>query len=225
MGRYWIPAGTNSGLFYTLAEQERRVYSREPCGIRPGDVVLDCGANVGTYTRQALDAGAKIVVAIEPIPANVECLRRNFRQEIAADKVIIYPKGVWNETTQLTAWLHRNSVLDSFVMKNRPEEGGNNGKIVLPVTTIDFVIEDLNLERVDFIKMDIEGAEEQALTGAIKTLPRFRPRLAIATENLPSDQYRIPETVRRAWGGYRKLFGTCMPTDDFSVRPEVMFFY
>ena len=70
--------------------------------------------------------------------------------------------------------------------------------MVLPVTTIDSLVEELRLGRVDFIKMDIEGAEQRALVGARTTLTTWRPRLAIAVENLPEDQYRVPELVREA---------------------------
>ena len=65
--------------------------------VRPGDVVLDCGANVGVYTRHALEAGARLVVAIDPAPENIECLRRNFSEEIKAGRVVVYPKGVWDK--------------------------------------------------------------------------------------------------------------------------------
>jgi hypothetical protein len=37
-----------------------------------------------------------LVVAIEPSPANLECLRRNMSREIASGRVIVYPKGVWD---------------------------------------------------------------------------------------------------------------------------------
>jgi acetylornithine/succinyldiaminopimelate/putrescine aminotransferase len=49
--------------------------------------------------------------------------------------------------------------------------------------TIDQVVEDLDLSRVDFIKLDIEGAESQAILGAKQTLARFQPPVAIATEH------------------------------------------
>ena len=60
--------------------------------------MLDGGANVGVYTRKALDAGAKQVVAIEPGPENIACLRKTFGQEISEGRVIVYPKGVWTRT-------------------------------------------------------------------------------------------------------------------------------
>tara|TARA_B110001454_G_scaffold219154_1_gene250460 strand:+ start:6629 stop:7369 length:741 start_codon:yes stop_codon:yes gene_type:complete len=47
----------------------------------------------------------------------------------------------------------------------------------VPVTTIDQIVDDLNLEKVDFIKMDIEGFEYKALLGATKTLKKYKPIL------------------------------------------------
>ena len=84
-------------LAHNLAEQERRIYMAGSVNVNAGDTVLDCGANVGVFTRVALAAGAKQVVAIEPAPDNVACLRRNFASEIAAGRVIVYPKGVWDK--------------------------------------------------------------------------------------------------------------------------------
>jgi len=88
-GRYWMPAGSDYVLPWNLAEQERKIYGTGELAVRAGDIVLDCGANVGVYVREALDAGAKLVVAIEPGPENLECLRRNFMTEIAAGRVIV----------------------------------------------------------------------------------------------------------------------------------------
>jgi hypothetical protein len=74
-----------------------------------------------------------LVIAIEPVPQNLECIRRNFRTEIESGRVVVYPKlvGEWK------------------------------------------------LERVDFIKMDIEGSEPKALLGAQQTITRYKPRLEV----------------------------------------------
>jgi hypothetical protein len=61
-----------------------------------------CGAHIGVYIREALSLGAKLVVAVEPALENLECLRRNFATEIAAGRVIVYPKGVWDREEVLT---------------------------------------------------------------------------------------------------------------------------
>ena len=62
-GRFWNPGG--NGLFWDLAEQSMDVYRAENASIRQGDIVLDCGSNVGTFTRLALRQGASLVVAFD----------------------------------------------------------------------------------------------------------------------------------------------------------------
>src|SRR5215467_14501965 len=100
-GRFWIPQGSDYVLPFNLAEQERKIYGVGEQDVHSGDIVLDRGANVGVYTREALKNGAKLVVSIEPAPENIECLRRNFAAEIAAGRVILYPKGVWDKDEML----------------------------------------------------------------------------------------------------------------------------
>jgi len=73
--------------------------------VKPGDIVLDCGAHVGVFTDIALRRGASKVVSIEPDPTNLECLRRNFPSEIASGRVIIVPKGVWNRDQIITLYI------------------------------------------------------------------------------------------------------------------------
>src|SRR5262249_8748043 len=64
-GAFWIPSESGTdGLFYMLGEQAFDIYATGRM-IRPGDIVLDCGANYGAYTRKVLDRGAAKVVAIE----------------------------------------------------------------------------------------------------------------------------------------------------------------
>src|SRR5437588_10416559 len=74
-GEYWMPTASGDALIYDLAEQKRDIYGRR---VHSGDIVLDAGANVGVFTRKALWAGASKIIAIEPGPENLECLRRNF---------------------------------------------------------------------------------------------------------------------------------------------------
>jgi FkbM family methyltransferase len=71
---------------------------------------------------------------------------------------------------------------------------GGKGPVV-PLTTIDKLVDELRLPSVDFVKMDIEGAEMQALKGAVATVRRFHPRMAISVEHRPSDPDRILELV------------------------------
>jgi FkbM family methyltransferase len=224
-GRWWVPSGNSVTLGHTLKEIEEGLYEESTHGVRPGDVALDCGANVGVYTRHALRSGARSVVAVELAPENIECLRRNFSREIAAGTVIVYPKGVWDRDDQLALQRPRGrSSTDDSVFFH---ESGGSGPIV-PLTTIDELVADLYLERVDFIKLDIEGAERQALAGARETMRRFRPRMAIAVEHLPDDLEVILALVKEISPNVQFSRGRCEAilfphTDHARVQPDIVF--
>jgi FkbM family methyltransferase len=222
-GRFWIPKGSRYVLPFNLAEQDMQIYSGGPeARLRAGDVVLDCGANIGVYTRVALKAGASKVVAIEPAPENLECLRRNFVSEISEGKVIVYPKGVWDKDDLLTLHVHpENSAADSFVIEHATTHASDTK---LPLTTIDKLTAELALPRVDFIKMDIEGAEVRALDGGKSTISRFHPRMAISAYHQRDHPTQIPRAVQRAWDGYRSECGPCSEIR-LGIRPDVLFFY
>jgi len=221
LGRYWIPAGSRWVLPYNLAEQKRRIYGNDRQSARAGDIVLDCGANVGVTVRVWLAAGAKQIVAIEPAPENIECLRRNFKDEIAAGRVIIYSKGVWDKDEILPMQIDpSNSAADSFLIHRQ----GDTETRGIPLTTIDKLVSELKLERVDFIKMDIEGAEPRAIVGGRETIAKYHPRMALCTYHAPDHPKKVPELVRTAWPGYSVECGPCTEANH-AVRPDVLYFH
>jgi FkbM family methyltransferase len=198
-GRYWN-SRHEPLMGFLLAEQETQIYGDLVYGVRPGDIVLDCGADIGVFTRTALFRGAKLVVAIEPAPASVEALRRTFEREIAEGRVIVYPKGVWDRVDTLELEVSMGGTMSgSSLVTHDPLRPG---KIKVPLTTIDLLVDELHLPRVDFIKMDIEGAEKWALRGGAQTIKRFRPRMALSTEHLADDAQAIPKTVKTIWPDY-----------------------
>ena len=222
-GNFWVEKESRYGLPFHLAEQQLRIYGTQNHWIKPGDVVLDCGANIGTVTREALSAGASKVIAIEPAPENLECLRRNFAPEIASGKVIVYAKGVWDKEDWLQLHVHRdNAAADSFVI---PSDKSTTTAEKLPLTTIDKMVEELKLERVDFIKMDIEGAEPKALAGAKATLAKYHPKLSISVYHAPDHPETVPRVIRDAWPGYRMECGPCAVVDNARIRPDVLYFH
>jgi FkbM family methyltransferase len=218
--RVWMPLGSRV-LPGMLAEQKAALYESAGQAVRPGEVVMDCGANVGLYTLAALERGASLVVAIEPALDNVECLYRNLAGYVAAGRVVICPKGVWDKDDVLPLNVQpSNTASYSVALKYR---GATPGPYV-ELTTIDELVRDLKLERVDYIKMDIEGAEREALAGATGTIRRFHPRLTIAMEHRYDDPKAIPKMVLSLWSGYRMACGRCVE-QSAGLRPAVMSFY
>src|ERR1035437_3220512 len=195
-GEFWYLGPLTSLDAFVLAEEQFDIY--RTARIKPGSIVLDCGANIGTFTRRALNRGAAKVVAIEINPESGESLRRTFAKEIREGRVIVYAKGVWDKETELELRA------DSVVL---PRAGSPRR---LPVTTIDHIVSELQLPSVDFIKMDIEGAEKNALRGAQATLAKYSPTMAISAEHLLDDMERIPALVSELVPGrFRMEFGFC----------------
>ena len=216
LGDYWVPTASKDAVIYDLGEQKRNIYGTR---IRPGDIVLDAGANVGVFTRKALLAGAAKVVAIEPGPENLECLRRNFATEIADGRVVLYSKGIWDKDDVLKFAIDpNNSAMDTFVRKIE-----NPKSIQVPVTTVDRLVTELRLPGVDFIKMDIEGAEQKAVVGSKNTIAKFHPRMALCIYHVRGDEKMVPKLVADAYPDYQTS-KTCLCAPD-RVQPEVAFFY
>ena len=220
-GEIWVPAGTGDDLSILLAQQESDIYGAGDDRVGPGDVVLDCGAHVGVYVRNALDAGASKVVAIEPAPLNIECLRRNFPKEIEDGRVVVYPKGVWDKDELLPLYEDpANSAADSFIIRGPNDVVSHH----LELTTIDKLAAELELERVDVVKMDIKGAITKALKGGTQTILRDRPLLILATEEKEDDPRAVSRAVAGFDLGYSAACGICAVDTDFTVQPVVMFY-
>jgi FkbM family methyltransferase len=202
-GRIWTVHGEKT-LPFLMEEEQRDAYEPPGHEVRRGDIVLDCGANIGMFVRKALSRGAGLVVAIEPAPSTLDALRRNFDAEIRAKRVIVYPKGVWDRDTEMDLTINEtNEGGDSVVL------GDSGPKVRVPLTTIDKIVAELNLPRVDFIKMDIEGAEKPAIRGAKNTIQRFRPRMSLSSEHFTDDFIAIPALVKSIEPRYSYLGCDC----------------
>jgi FkbM family methyltransferase len=194
LGLLWAPPGANSAYIHLVSsEMLGGVYPLG--GLAPGATVIDAGANIGCFARVAFLNGAARVIAFEPAPDNIVCLRRN------VPKAEVYPAGVWNCETTL-AFAEDSTTNPGSHHICEPSEATTS----IPVTTIDTVVLSLKLNRLDYIKMDIEGAEVKALEGATESVRRFRPELAIATEHtddILANTAAVIDAVRRIDGKYR----------------------
>lgn len=146
--------------------------------IAPGDRVLDLGGNIGTtalaFSRLAGPTGQ--VYTFEPVTDDV--LRRNV-QANRVTNVHVLATAVADRCGEAEIEISGCGI-DSSIARS---PGGSRPalKRKVPLTTVDRFVEQEGLDRVDFIKMDIEGAEELALRGSAQVIERFRPRWTIAS--------------------------------------------
>ncbi len=184
LGKFWAPASDHQALSNTAIEILSGVYEYGDAVVHRGDIVVDMGCNLGTFTRLALDRGAGQVIAFEPQPLYRECLRRTFAAEIREGRLTLVAEPLWSEKKML-------HFAGASLVGHVADEG-----IPMESVTLDEVIGKLGLPRVDFLKADIEGAERHALLGAHDTIAKHRPRIAFCVYHYPDDPKVIGDILR-----------------------------
>jgi Methyltransferase FkbM domain len=94
----------------------------------------------------------------------------------------------------------------------------------IPVTTIDRIVEELDLPRVDIIKADIESAGTRMIRGATETLRKYHPRMVFSTEEAPEDPAAIRQAVMEVDPAYQFRAGPCLFTGGNEIRNDTLFF-
>jgi len=148
--------------------------------VRPGDVVLDLGANIGYYTllfaRLVGESGK--VIAFEPDPNNFRLLQKNIYAN-GYRNVILFNKAVADTQGTMRLFLCEDNKGDHRLY----DSGDNRTVISVETTTVDAAIAPLT-DRVDLIKMDIQGSEPRALRGMRHTLTN-NPNIQLISEFWP----------------------------------------
>ena len=168
--------------------------------VKEGDVVLDgggCYGDTALYFAYKTGRAGKVHV-FEFIPANIKLfntnvdLNKDFKENI---QLVQHP--LWSESDKEVFYLD-NGPGSKVSMEDFPEAGGKTTTLA-----IDDYVSRQQLTKVDFIKMDIEGAETFALEGAANTIRKFRPKLAIALYHSAEDFERIPKFIDSLGAGYK----------------------
>ena len=149
--------------------------------IRPGMTVLDLGAHVGYYSRflSRLVGPQGRVYAFEASPENQAVLRRNLDSPRYAN-VEVVPSAISDREGTIKLFVSPGHSNHSLIEGFTPADG----VLEIPTVSVDGFAAQRGIREIDFIKMDIEGAETMALNGMRETV-RQSPRLALLAECNP----------------------------------------
>ncbi len=132
-------------------------------------VVADVGANIGTFSIP-LSRKAKEVLAFEPVPENVKWLEENIRANNVKN-IVVFPIALGDKNAEVKMISHNDKEFSNFSMR----EGKGT-----QVGTLDSIV-----QRVDVLKIDVEGCEPAVLRGAENIIRQYHP--TILFEVSPTD--------------------------------------
>ena len=149
----------------------------------PGGTLVDVGAHIGWYSLKA----AKVVgpsghvIAVEPNPPTLVTLRDDIRVNAYSGIILVAPVAAYDSETTLTFYAapRENTGESSLSLANASQTGRIAASYQVRARRLDDIVRDAGVTRVDAVKIDVEGAEFRVLNGAVDTLARYKPVVAV----------------------------------------------
>lgn len=173
--QYRETLGLSSLLYGTFEMAELKFVGRY---LTSGDNAFDIGANVGVFSAVMglATAGGGRVTAFEPVPSNVVRLKQNLERNQLTN-VDIRAIALGSGEAELEIHLAEDAAYHSFGPIQKPFRSVRCLKV--PVRRLDSVWREIGAPTVRFVKIDVEGAEEEVLNGAKEFLTACRPVVLI----------------------------------------------
>lgn len=141
-----------------------------------GGVFIDIGANIGKYT---IIMGKKLknngqVIAIEPEPNNFEILKKNIRFNKLGN-IIPLKLACSSKKEKTDLYFAKFGSGGHSLCKDSKHIGKD--KIKIQTKRLDNILSELNIKKINLIKIDVECAEAEVLKGATNTLKKYHPKI------------------------------------------------
>lgn len=180
----------------TIFKMEQYAYQLKNIGIENNDVIIDGGGCWGdTALYFANKAKNTKVYAFEFVPSNIELFNKNIALNPDSDIELI-KLALSGESGK------SYNLIDDGASSCLTEQETENS-IKINTISIDDFMQKNNIMKLDFIKLDIEGAELETLKGGVNTIKKYKPKLAIALYHNPVDFYEIPNFINKLDLGYK----------------------
>ncbi len=206
------------GVQGTFQLQQYRCPTHAAARPMPDDVAIDAGGCFGEtalWLAHAVGVTGR-VVTLEFDVENLVLLRANLeRNPSLASRITLLEAALWSRGG--CALPIEMGGPAATVSSGDVPLGDGAGVSVARSIALDDLVDDGVIDRVDFVKMDIEGAEPMALMGAVRVLERFRPRLALATYHDIDHLWQLPRYLAGLELGYRFSIGHFTMHDEETV--------
>jgi FkbM family methyltransferase len=216
---------------YLLGGFELRTLRAYRDHVRPGEVVLDVGANIGAHTLPLarLVGPTGRVIAFEPSDFAFAKLRRNIElnpqlaQAIEACQIMLAA----SPAEPLSKDVYASWPLDRSDNLHEDHAGRLTSTTGATVDALDEFVAARGLTRIDFIKLDVDGNEHKVLAGSSSTLHQFKPKIVmeLAPYVYSNDPAEFDDNLRLLWAAGYKLLdmsrGTVLPEDTTKARAAV----
>ena len=180
-GKKWIAGAGEHGYWLGSYEMGKRLaFERE---IKPGSVLYDIGANVGYFSLLAsvLVGENGKVFAFEPLPRNIQFLKKHISINKLTNIEVI-ETAVSSQTGQAFFELGASTAMGHL---------SDSGGLQVQMVSLDDLVSNGELKPPDYIKLDVEGAEYDALRGAEAVIDKFHPILFLDTHQRSAHQNTI----------------------------------
>ncbi|NYE56939.1 FkbM family methyltransferase [Carboxydothermus ferrireducens] len=161
------------------------------------DIVFDVGACEGLFTYKIKDKVSKVFL-FEPIPDLSNALGLTFKNEIANGKVKIFNFGLGSENLNDVIFNINTENIGGSSFEKQGINQSENYKIFTSIRTLDSFIDEYKKEinKIDLIKVDIEGFEINFLKGATRAIEKYKPNLLVCSYHNPDDYINIKNFLK-----------------------------
>jgi FkbM family methyltransferase len=186
-------------------------YRKDGVSILPtaNDSVIDGGActgDTGAVFSNAVGPGGR-VYCFDPVADHLAILEYNVKQ-FPHSNVTVMPYGLSDKI-----------ILAEPAKLNHYAPGFNAGSSIVPLRSLDYLVHTGEIHHIDFLKLDVEGAEMETIRGARESIHRYKPKLAISLYHKPNDIFEIILYIKEKFSFY-----SCY-VDHYSIHGEETVLY
>lgn len=189
-GKYFLPVNCFDGnvfidrMFISEFKHPERFADKD---------ILDVGAYVGDSSLILSEYTSKNIYAFEPVQKFIDLIKQTIKLN-NKQNIIPVQKGL--DESNKTIYASELEGATSYILNN-----GSEKKVELNLTTLDDFVKENNI-KVGLIKVDIEGAEQNFIKGAINTIKTQKPSMVISCYHTASDFFNLKKMIESIGGGY-----------------------